>query len=296
MEKKQIKLLVGACLLDIKYDWMTSWNSFWTDVIRSAEFEVGCSFKFRQNTFIAQENLAREAVDSGCTHLLLVDDDIFDYTLLDLTRLLDADVDMIGGVMLTKKFPFFECAMRRIDPTRPLVEHCKRTTGFDMYAVPVSDQKGVKPVDLISFGFTLISTDLLKRIKRPYFIPDPNKINFDECHYEYLNFTDSIFCDKVLELGVQPYAHFDVRLNHNGVTRNNLAGWMEIYKQSGKLTQPGIEMNDKQFLEYKMTVKTKMTEAEERFHSESINKLKFYKEKKDEPSQGKDAKKVVSGK
>lgn len=279
IEKKPIKLLVGIPTVGISYEFFTSWNAFWTDLVRSAKFEVGCQFKYRMAPFLAQEQLAREAVDSGATHLLLIDDDIFDFTLLNLITLLEADVDMVGGVMLTKKFPFHTCAMRRLDPKKPLLEHAQNMTGFDMYEVPKPDQKGLKPVDLISFGFTLFKTDLFKKLDKPYFIPDAREIDLDSCHYRYLNFTDSIFCDKLHYRGIQPYAHFDVWLNHNGVTKDNVGSWLQIYQTAGHLTQPGIKMNNNDFVKYKMVVKEKMVEAERRFESEAINKLKYYKEK-----------------
>jgi len=273
----KIKLLIGMPLLGHTHDNFTSWNNFWTDVIRAAEFEVACDFsQYRKPVIIAQENLAAAAVDSGATHLLMIDDDVYNYTLLDLVKLLEANVDMIGGCMLTSRFPYHLCAMRRLDEKRKLIEHCKNVTGFDMYEVPMADRKGIKPVDLISFGFTLFKTELFKKMKRPYFIPDPSQIDESKLNYQYQAYTDSIFCDKVYQVGSQPYAHFDVWLNHNGITKDNVNGWIEIYKQSGMLTQPGIKMNQNEYLEYKMKVKEMMTEAEKRFQSEAIEKIKFY--------------------
>lgn len=277
--KTPVKLLVGVATLGISYEFFTSWNNFWTDLVRTASFEIGYSFKHRMPVFIAQEELAIEAVESGATHLLLIDDDILDFSVLDLMKLMETNLDMVGGVMLTRKFPFHSCALRRIDHTKPIIEHAQQVTGFDMYEVPPADQQGVKPVDLISFGFTLFKTDLFKQMKTPYFLPDITKVKIENCHKRYMNYTDSIFCDKIKSLGKTPYAHFDVWLNHNGITRNNASAWLQIYQKSGSLTQPGLKMNEKEFLQYKMIVKEKMTEAERRFHSESINKLKYYKNK-----------------
>jgi hypothetical protein len=274
---QKVKLLVGMTTVGPTFETFTSWNSFWTDLIRAAEFEVGCKFVYRKAPFVAHEELAKYAVDTEATHILFIDDDIYDYSLLDLVKLLEADVDMIGGVMLTRRFPFHVCAMRRLDNNKPLIEHCKNVTGFDMYEVPIADRKGVKPVDLLSFGFTLVKTDLLKKIKPPYFIPKPSKIEESKLNNEYLSFTDSIFCDRVFNTKSQPYAHFDVWLNHNGITKDNVGAHMEIYRLTGKLTQPGIKMNNKELLEYKMKVKELMTDAEMRFHSEAVDKLKFYK-------------------
>lgn len=276
MEQRKIKLLVGMACLGISYEAFTSWNSFWTDLIRTANFEVGCSFKYRKPVIIAQEDLAKEAVDSGCTHLLIIDDDVLDYKLTDLIKLLEANLDMVGGVMLTRRFPFHTTAMRRLDNSKPIIEHAKNVTGFDMYEVPKADQTGIRPVDLLSFGFTLFRTELFKKMKRPYFIPDPSMIDESKCNYQYQTYTDSIFCDKVYAVGSQPYAHFDVWLNHNGVTKDNVHAWIEIYKQSGMLTQPGITLNDKEFLEYKMIAKARMERAEARFNSQAIEKMKWF--------------------
>jgi hypothetical protein len=158
-----------------------------------------------------------------------------------------------------------------------LLEHAKKTTGFDMYEVPIADRVGVKPVDLLSFGFTLFKTSLFKKMDRWYFIPKPSEINEDVITWQYQKYTDSVFCDKVFSVGSQPYVHFDVWLNHNGVTKDNVYAWIEIYKQTGKLNQPGIKMSQGELLEYKMKVKELMTDAETKFHSEALDKIKFYK-------------------
>ena len=282
IDKKKIKLLVGMTLLTPTKENVESWDRFWTDLVRSAEFEVAYKKVYYTPTVVAQEEIARAAVDTGATHLLMIDSDIYDYKLTDLIKLLEADVDMIGGVMLTKRFPFHVCAMRRLDETKPIIEHAKNVTGFDMYEVPLSERKGVKPVDLLSFGFTLFKTDLFKKMDKWYFIPKPSEINEDVITWQYQKYTDSVFCDKVYAVGSQPYAHFDIWLNHNGVTRENVHAWIEIYKQTGKLSQPGIRMDREELLEYKMKVKTMMEDAETRFHSEALDKIKYFKAVEDE--------------
>lgn len=277
---KEVKLLIGVPMLTPSYEFFTSWSAFWTDVLRAAQFEVGYSFKHRKPQFVAAEELVEDAIGTGCSHILFMDDDILDVSLLDLSKLLEADVDIIGGVMVTKRFPFHDCALRRLDPKRPLIEHALNTTGFDMYSLPLAEQKGIKPVDLISFGLTLIKTSVFEKMKKPYFLPDPEFFEFCKINPRAITLTDSIFFDKALNAGIQPYAHYGVWLNHNGVTRDNKSDWISIYRKAGKLTQPGIKLNQKELLEHKMIIKELMTEAEERFKSEALDKIKFYKERK----------------
>ena len=59
---------------------------------------------------------------TGSTHLLLMDDDIYDVTANDLFTLLEADKEVIGGIMFTSGFPHAMCAFRRFDLTKKVKE------------------------------------------------------------------------------------------------------------------------------------------------------------------------------
>ena len=80
---------------------------------KGRKFHVGYKFIYRKPVHAAEEQLAELAVSSECTHLLLMDDDIYDVTVQDMLKLLDADKDVVAGIMHTSGFPYAMCAFRR---------------------------------------------------------------------------------------------------------------------------------------------------------------------------------------
>jgi len=270
------KILIGVPILAWTHEFATSFLKFWTDLMtyqhKGRKFHVGFEFRYRRPVDLAECELAQAAIDAGCTHLLLMDDDIYDVTANDLMTLLDADKDVIGGIMYTSGFPHAMCAFRRYDLTKTVAEQPRLTESCRLYEVPAEQRVGAQMVDLIPFGFTLIKTSVFSKIPKPWFKCDEKAP------------TDSHFADSVLNAGLQYYAHFDVWLNHRGIRRDNVhfhqqIGMHEAQRNSGRT----IELTPEDMQKHEIYVQSRMTEAEKKYSLEQHRRIKFYEKSKDTP-------------
>lgn len=269
------KILIGVPILAWTHEFAISFLRFWTDLMtyqhKGRKFHVGYEFKYRRPVHIAEEELAQNAIDSGCTHLLLMDDDIFDVKVEDFLALLDADKDVVGGIMHTNGFPYSMCAFRKFDRDKKVADqpHLKSTTR--LYEVPEDQRKGIQPVDLMPFAFTLIKTSVFDKIPKPWFKCDA------------MVPTDSWFADSIHDKNLEYYAHFDVWLNHNGTTRHNVHLKKQIGFLDAQRKNPDrvIGLTPEEMNRHEAYMVQKMEEAEEKFKIERASKIRFLEKSKE---------------
>lgn len=226
----KMRIMIGIPMLAVSYEFFESFLKFWTSLIakRDPRYEVTYHFAYRKPVHMAEEYLVKTAMFNKCTHILLMDDDIFDVTPDDLNKLIDANVEMISGVMHASKFPHAMCVFRRYDTSKKVIDMPADNSMYRLYEItpscphcsfaqPAWDVNycygcgkeidiAVQPCDLVPFPFTLIDLKVFDKIKKPWF----------HCTNEYP--TDSWFCDRLMEAGIKPHAEMTVRLNHTGVT------------------------------------------------------------------------------
>jgi hypothetical protein len=170
--------------------------------------EFGFMMPYRHTIHKAENKIIKFALTGKYTHILRMDDDIWGVQPGDVLKLLTADKDFISAVMFIRGFPYSRCAFKKKDPTMSLLDCEKRGRG----ALDEVDGEGVQPVDLTAFPFTLFKTTIYERMKYPW---------FDETKKDS---PDAQFCQKCLDLGIQPYAHMDIQINHQEVTPWNRLG------------------------------------------------------------------------
>ena len=226
----KMRIMIAVPLLQVSYEFFESFLKFWTALCmnRDPRYEITYHFAYRKPVHMAEEYLVKTAMFNKCTHILLMDDDIFDVTVDDLNKLIDAKVPFISGVMHASKFPHAMCVFRRYDPSKRVIDMPADNSMYRLYEVPATCphcQYGqshwdvhfcvncgeeidisIQDVDLVPFPFTLIDLHVFDKVKKPWF----------HCTNEYP--TDSWFCDRLLEAGIKPKAHMLVRLNHAGIT------------------------------------------------------------------------------
>ena len=264
------RIMIGVPILAWSHRFALSFMQFWTDLMtyqhKGRKFEVCYNFKFRRPVHLAEEELAEDAVESGCTHLLLMDDDIYDVTVEDLLKLLDADKDVIGGIMHTSGFPYAMCAFRRFDKDIPLKEQPIMAGSFRLYEVPIEQRFGVQPVDLIPFGFTLIKTSVFSKLEKPWFTCTRHAP------------TDSCFADSILEKHMGYYAHFGVWLNHNEVTRENVQLKVQIGMAEEQRKNPLkiCNITKEEMEKHNQILDLKMKESEKAFLISRVKGRKFF--------------------
>jgi len=267
----KLRILIGVCILSYSHEFVQSFLKFWQQVctIERGKMQIGYHFVYRRPSHIGEIEIVKVAKFNKCTHILFMDDDIFDITVEDLHKLIDAKKDIISGHMYASKFPFASCAFRRYDTKKKVIDMPSDNSMYRLYEVPCQcptcgcslthwDFKFcpacgapldllVQPVDLIPLPFALVRVDLFDKLKKPWF----------HCSENYP--TDSWLADRCIEAGVQEYCHMGVRLNHNGIndiTRpHELNKGLELNKASGKglvhLTQEDMEKHQ-YFLHSKM--------------------------------------------
>lgn len=253
----RLRIMIGIPILTYSHEFVQSFMKFWTQLCLMEEvdgkkpFQVGYHFMYRKPVHMAELELVKIAQWNKCTHILLMDDDIYDVTVADLQKLVDAKKEVIGGVMYASKFPYAMCVFRRYDTNKKVIDMPADNSMFRLYEVPchcmqcgfglshwdakfcpvcgAANDNVIQKADLIPFPFTLIDLKVFDKIKKPWF----------HCTEGYP--ADSWFCDRCHEAGIPIYAHMGVRLNHNGVsdvTRGHLFN-LELEKRKTQ-QNPGI--------------------------------------------------------
>lgn len=264
------KILIAVPILAWTHEFATSFLTFWTDLMTYSEkgrkFHVGYKFAYRRPVHMAEEELALFAIDSGCTHILLMDDDIYNVTAKDLLKLLDADKDVVGGIMHTSGFPHAMCAFRRYNRKTKVSDQPILKGPARLYEVPPEQRVGLQKVDLIPFAFTLIKTSVFKDMKKPWFKCDTQAP------------TDSWFADRALAKKLTYYADFDVWLNHRGITRENQPLHVQLgMLEAQKATKSQIvSLTHEEMRRHEAMMVMKLEDAEKRNKEGTIAKQAFY--------------------
>lgn len=272
----RLRILIGIPILRTTQEFLESFLKFWTELITNhdSRYEVLYQFAYRKPVHMAEEFLVQTALYNKCTHILFIDDDIYDVTKEDLDKLIAADKDIIAGVMHASKFPHAMCAFRRYDTSKKVLDMPVDDSMFRLYEIPcVCEKCGtaqthwdgkhcphcgapqdnlVQPVDLIPFCFTLIKTRVFDVLKQPWF----------HCTNKYPS--DSWFADRVLEAGLREYAHMGVRLNHAGVTDATKPFYVQMGMAKAKSVNGVVNLSPEQMEQHQQLLTSKMYETEQR--------------------------------
>jgi len=268
------KILIGVPILAWTHEFAQSFLKFWTELMtyqhKGRKFHVGYQFVYRTPVHKAEEQLAQLAVDSGCTHLLLMDDDIYDVSVGDFLTLLDVDKDVVGGIMHASGFPYSMCAFRRYDRKTKVADQPILKGPARLYEIPPQHRVGLQKVDLIPFGFTLIKTEVFKDMKKPWFSSDNQAP------------TDSWFADRMLTQKRDYYAHFDVWLNHKGVTKETQPLWLQIGLIKARMAggTHAVTITPEQMRTHEAMMTVKLAEAEAKLKDRRVEKVKFMERSK----------------
>ena len=226
------RILIAIPMLEVSYKFFQSFHKFWTQCMtefnQEGELEIGCYFIYRKPVHIAETMAVNVARHNKCTHVLFMDDDIYDVTPDMLRKLLVADKDVIAGVMYASGFPYAMCTFRRFDEKTTVCSQPAQRGMYRLYETPCKCPHcgnplpgwltnfcpkcrkdivdlAIQKVDLIPFCFTLMKLSVFDKIRKPWF------------HCNSIFPTDSWFADRCAEVGIQEYAHMDVRLTHRDV-------------------------------------------------------------------------------
>lgn len=269
-----IRIMIGIPLLDIKYEFFESFMRFWTQMcVMPKNYEISYLIAYRKPVHMAEEWLVKQAQYNKCTHILFIDDDVYDITKEQLDTLLAADKDFIGGVMYASKFPHAMCCFRKFDSSRKVIDMPSDTSIYRLYEIPCncptcgtgqshwdakfcpncgSTQSNlIQQVDLSPFPFTLIKLSVFDKIKKPWF----------HCTSYYP--TDSWFADRMEEAGLKEYCHMGVRLNHAGVSDFTRPYYVQMGMAKSQAARAVVNISPEQMEVHQQLMANKMKAAEE---------------------------------
>lgn len=273
-DPNKARIMIGIPMLDVKYEFFESFLKFWTELCLRPDrpYEIAYHFAYRKPVHMAEEYLVKTAQANNCTHILFMDDDIYDVNMDMLNKLFYADKDVIGGIMHASKFPHAMCAFRRYDPTKKVTDMPADNSMYRLYEIPALCTKCNHPqthwdikfcpacgekinieiqrADLIPFAFTLMKLSVFDKIKKPWF----------HCTTTYP--TDSWFADRLLEAGLEEYAHMTVRLNHAGITDLTKPHYMNIGMIGAQSKKAVVNLTPEQMDIHQQLLVGKMNEVE----------------------------------
>ena len=288
------RILIVIPLLEVSFKFFKSWHTFWQSMLEhvrvfdengkqtGVKYEIGVEFIYRKPVHIAETKGVNLARMNKCTHVLFMDDDIYDITPEMVDMLLEADKDVISGIMYASGFPFSLCAFRRYATDTTVCSQPAQRGMFRLYEVPcrcphcaannvVTDfganwdmdfcpvcRKEIKdfaiqPVDLIPFPFTLMKTSVFDKIAKPWF------------HCNEIFPTDSWFADRCSEVGIQEYAHMKIRLNHRDINDDTKSfrynESMHLASKKGSV----VELTPEQMKQHQAMLEQRMELAEKTY-------------------------------
>jgi hypothetical protein len=253
--------------------------------MEKGKLQAGYFFAYRKPVNIAEIQIVETAIFNKCTHVLFIDDDIYDYKASDLMKLLEADKDVISGIMYASKFPYAMCAFRRFNTDMKVIDMPSDNSMYRLYEIPCLCQKCglgmshwdakfcpscgttqdnlIQKVDLIPFCFTLMKLDIFKKMKKPWF------------HCTDIYPSDSWFADRCIESGIQEYAHMAVRLTHAGINDHTRPFYMQMNLEEKRKSQsPGvIPLTQEDMDKHQFMLHNKMVEAENKLKAQDAPKM-----------------------
>ena len=138
-------------------------------------------------------DLANEALDSGCTHILWLDSDIhFSSNIFD--KLILHNKDIVAATYSTRYSPNVSVAF--VDP--------------DNIDLRLNATTGLHKIWAVGMGCMLTSASVYDELPKPWFAHEYNK-NLDNFSGE-----DIYFCNQAMHHGIDVYVDADIKLAHYG--------------------------------------------------------------------------------
>jgi hypothetical protein len=154
-------------------------------------------FVHGQSPAQARNMAIRRAAQINATHILFIDDDIKP-PKDGLQRLLSHNKDVVTGLYLMKKWPH-----------QPVIFDGSDVPGNVRWHMLEDGEQGLIPIKNCGFGFVLIKTEVLKKLKDPWVtLGDPSPESWCD---------DVPFFNKIVAAGYEMFCDLDIRCGHSGM-------------------------------------------------------------------------------
>jgi glycosyltransferase involved in cell wall biosynthesis len=188
-------------------------------------FKEGVEVKpiYHKLAWVADNEAVQYAMDNGYDYILRLDDDIYGIEFGDVKKLYNAQKYFITGLMPLGGPPYANVAFKKQYKEDNLIDIALMKSKGKFEEIDES-LTGVQEVDFTATPFALIKTETFNMIKRP-------KGEW----FEYIPKCppDSIFCERLAEVGIPVYVHMDIRLSHKEVTPHNRLALSQAYLITG---------------------------------------------------------------
>jgi len=169
----------------------------------------------------ARNNLVQTAMkDLSYTHLLMIDDDMTfepDFAL----KLLEHDVDIVGGLAFKRRPDYQPCVYRQNEK--------------DKQYYPILPDV-FQEVDVIGTGGILIKMEVLRKMKSPWFFTDYDK---DGTHWS----VDFRFCQEAKKAEFKIFVDPDSKMGHIG--EPELVTIETFYRNVKKINERKVQLENK---------------------------------------------------
>ncbi len=160
------------------------------DFLTERGFTVSFDDKGGSNLPRVRNRLVDAALESGCKHLMFIDDDMVWQPDM-VHNLWKHQYAIVSALTVRKQWPHFSGAVL-------MGEDGKRTVAPEF--------KGVIEVDAVGTGFMLINMDVFRKLKRPWFAMPPLR--------EDTEGEDYFFCTNAKNEGYKVWVDCDVQVGH----------------------------------------------------------------------------------
>jgi len=171
----------------------------------------------------ARNTAAKYAMNLGCDYLLFLDDDVLVHPS-GFKKALEADMDIVAGLVIIRGYPFHVMAFKDTDKKD---DAGKITKGLDYFDDLPLDEDGelisqVLPCGAVGFSFCLIKVSALLKLEPPYFVTGT------------FNTEDIYFCEKYKVKQLQDGKEASIGL-HTGIRCGHILSgeaveWQTIQK------------------------------------------------------------------
>ena len=165
--------------------------------------DVGFSISSSSLVYDARNNLAKQAVDGGFDKILWLDSDMsFAPDLME--RLVEDDLDMVGGLYFSRKEPIVPVVYQKVGYFHDDETDEVTPAALNYYEYP---QDELFPCEGIGFGGVLVSVDLIKKVQEKYGLPFSPVLGFGE---------DLSFCIRARDVGATIMCDSRIKMGHVG--------------------------------------------------------------------------------
>lgn len=174
-----------------------------------------------------QANAVEAAMNAGASHVLFTEHDQWGYPIDALDVLLEADKDVVGLQTYQRGYPFLPMNMKLVDPEKGFLGNEKNLKPF--YAT--SD---IEKTDLITWGFTLVKTEVFQRM-------------YDAGKWPWVwdkHPTDSHFCQICEDMGIDRWVSSKGWVRHGELDLKHIPIWRRAAESVRQFDKQAVEKAD----------------------------------------------------